>query len=190
MRVWIGSHSSFIKLCICIILILTGIDTDRHKYPIGSGRVSFDNYASYFKAVLAAFVEINSSKFEKIVQVDPYLEDATCSACTLQQAPYFCRDLTCFRYFCRTCFEINHTAERLRSHRPLMRNPNKQNNSSIGFTAMPMLPANSLSSGFAGTNNNSFNFVSPVSRNWGRGTQPCFSSPIFNSCNLNNRYYR
>ena len=40
------------------------------------------------------------------VQVDPYLEDALCSSCGLRQGPYYCRDLNCFKYFCRTCWDI------------------------------------------------------------------------------------
>ena len=46
-----------------------GIDSDRHKYPIGSGRVTFGDTYSYMKAVAAAFVEIKCQKFCKKVQV-------------------------------------------------------------------------------------------------------------------------
>ena len=38
----------------------SGIDTDKHKYPIGSGRVTFNNVQSYKKAVRAAFIEIKT----------------------------------------------------------------------------------------------------------------------------------
>ena len=72
-------------------VVYAGIDTDRHKYPIGSGRVTFSNTKSYMKAVSAAFIEIKTLKFTKKVQVDPYLEDALCSSCLLKQGPYFCR---------------------------------------------------------------------------------------------------
>ena len=72
-------------------VVYAGIDTDRHKYPIGSGRVTFNNHKSYMKAVAAAFIEIKSLRFTKKVQVDPYLEDALCSNCLLKQGPYFCR---------------------------------------------------------------------------------------------------
>lgn len=101
-------------------VVYAGIDTDKHRYPIGSGRVTFDNRSSYMKAVAAAFVEIKCQKFTKKVQVDPYLEDALCSLCLLKQGPYFCRDLHCFQYFCRFCWELHHTL--LRHHKPLMRN--------------------------------------------------------------------
>ena len=78
------------------------------------------------------------------VQVDPYLEDALCSCCLLRQGPYFCRcsehcshiclecyklfillpifrDMACFNYFCRACWELQHGAG-LPHHRPIMRN--------------------------------------------------------------------
>ena len=68
-------------------VVYAGIDTDRHKYPIGSGRVTFSNTKSYMKAVAAAFIEIKTNRFTKKVQVDPYLEDALCSVCHLTQGP-------------------------------------------------------------------------------------------------------
>ena len=52
-----------------------GLDSDKYKYPIGSGRVTFKNRQSYVKAIKAKFVTIKanldpndpSPKFEKTV---------------------------------------------------------------------------------------------------------------------------
>lgn len=46
---------------------MKGLDTDKYKYPIGSGRVTFSNYWSYMKAVVTAFIEIKTSQFTKKV---------------------------------------------------------------------------------------------------------------------------
>merc|ERR1712013_959028 len=47
--------------------------------------------------------------------------DALCSCCFVRQGPYFCRDLACFNYFCRACWELQHGSG-LPHHRPIMRN--------------------------------------------------------------------
>ena len=50
-------------------VVYAGIDTDKYKYPIGSGRVVFNNNHSYMKAVSAAFIEIKTTKFTKKVSI-------------------------------------------------------------------------------------------------------------------------
>ncbi|XP_034988009.2 cytoplasmic polyadenylation element-binding protein 1 isoform X1 [Zootoca vivipara] len=110
-------------------VVYAGIDTDKHKYPIGSGRVTFNNQRSYLKAVSAAFVEIKTTKFTKKVQIDPYLEDAMCQVCRSQPGPFFCRDQVCFKYFCRSCWHWKHSVEMLHHHRPLMRNQKNRDSS-------------------------------------------------------------
>lgn len=49
------------------VINILGIDTDKNKYPIGSGRVTFDNVRSYVRAISAAYVEIRTDKFTKKV---------------------------------------------------------------------------------------------------------------------------
>ena len=46
-----------------------GVDTDKYKYPIGSGRVTFNNHKSFMRAVNAAFIEVKTTKFTKKIQV-------------------------------------------------------------------------------------------------------------------------
>ncbi|XP_061664705.1 cytoplasmic polyadenylation element-binding protein 1-like [Syngnathoides biaculeatus] len=102
-------------------VVHVAIYTDKHKYPIGSGRVTFSNQQSYLKAVCAAFVEIKSPTFTKKVQIDPYLEDSMCQVCLCQDGPFFCRDQACLKYYCRSCWHGDHSMDVLGNHQPLMR---------------------------------------------------------------------
>ncbi|CAF1016162.1 unnamed protein product [Adineta ricciae] len=113
------------------------IDTDRNKYPIGSGRVVFVNAHSYYAAVTANYLMIECDKFCKVIQIDPYLSDSVPCAGTNGQwncpnmGQYFCRSLKCMKYYCATCWDLNpnHTTTQTNEceppamiHKPLMRN--------------------------------------------------------------------
>jgi cytoplasmic polyadenylation element-binding protein len=102
-------------------VVYAGIDIDKLKYPIGSGRVTFSHQQNFMRAVRAAFVDIQSSKFSKRIQIDPYLEDVQCCLCYGDKGIYFCRDFQCFNYYCGCCWEKQHSYNQLGNHKPLMR---------------------------------------------------------------------
>jgi len=102
-------------------VLYAGIDIDKLKYPIGSGRVTFSHQQNFMRAVRAAFVDIQSSKFSKRIQIDPYLEDVQCCACYSDKGIYFCRDFQCFNYYCGNCWDKQHSFNQLGNHKPLMR---------------------------------------------------------------------
>lgn len=104
-------------------VVFVGIDTDKYKYPIGSGRVTFSCHTSYFRAIESAFLEIKTSKFSKKVQIDPFLEETVCMTCDGAPGPYFCRDRQCFRYYCFACWQARHSPHSpFADHRALTRN--------------------------------------------------------------------
>ncbi|CAH8517676.1 unnamed protein product [Schistosoma intercalatum] len=103
-------------------VIFAALDTDKYKYPIGSGRVIFSSHKSYMKAITANFVDIRTTKFIKTIQIDPYLEDAVCNSCLSYPGMYFCRAFECFNYFCPACWHMWHNStETLYTHKPLRR---------------------------------------------------------------------
>jgi cytoplasmic polyadenylation element-binding protein len=96
-------------------VIHAGLDTDKYKYPIGSGRVTFKEKKDYIKAIKAKYVSIKANqqetdpnpKFEKTIQIDPYLEDAKCCKCN-NKSVFFCRSEICLDYYCAQCWSFQH----------------------------------------------------------------------------------
>ncbi|KAF1769189.1 hypothetical protein GCK72_001003 [Caenorhabditis remanei] len=84
------------------------LDTDKFKYPIGSGRVTFREHGAYFKAIEMGYLHVHTSKFRKRVQIDPFLESTNCMVCTTELAHCFCRNRNCFKYYCHTCWAVDH----------------------------------------------------------------------------------
>ncbi len=63
------------------------LDTDKYKYPMGSGRAMFTRHSDYLKAVNAGFVRVKSDRFEKTVS-----ESSKSLVCLLTKTVcYFCR---------------------------------------------------------------------------------------------------
>uniref|UniRef100_A0A1I7UL59 Cytoplasmic polyadenylation element-binding protein 3 n=1 Tax=Caenorhabditis tropicalis TaxID=1561998 RepID=A0A1I7UL59_9PELO len=87
------------------------LDTDKFKYPIGSGRVTFREHGAYFKAIEIGYLHVYTSKFRKRVQIDPFLESTSCMVCTNEPAHCFCRNRNCFKYYCHKCWAIDHSKE-------------------------------------------------------------------------------
>lgn len=87
------------------------LDTDKFKYPIGSGRVTFREHGAYFKAIEMGYLHVHTSKFRKRVQIDPFLESTSCMVCTTESAHCFCRNRNCFKYYCHTCWAVDHGNE-------------------------------------------------------------------------------
>ncbi|CAF1029571.1 unnamed protein product [Didymodactylos carnosus] len=112
-----GMMTAFALAKICQSLFgnveFAAIDTDRNKYPIGSGRVIFQNVHSYFAAVTANYIMIDCDRFSKVIQIDPYLTDShICAGVNgkpcMNIGSYFCRSLKCWSYYCAYCWNIKH----------------------------------------------------------------------------------
>lgn len=89
-------------------VVYVDMDTDRFKYPIGSARVYFCNRQSFLNAVRTGFVLVKNPKFSRTLQIEPYLKESVCSGCEVRWAAFFCRNQTCFRYFCQECWALFH----------------------------------------------------------------------------------
>lgn len=102
-------------------VIFVTIDTDRHKYPTGSGRVTFGSAESYAKAIIANFIQIEAKKVSKKVQIEPCIDGQKCYFCLEDDAPNFCKEPTCFEYFCNGCWEKQHSMPDNLNHAPIRR---------------------------------------------------------------------
>uniref|UniRef100_A0A8C4QG11 RRM domain-containing protein n=1 Tax=Eptatretus burgeri TaxID=7764 RepID=A0A8C4QG11_EPTBU len=89
---------------------------DKHKYPIGSARVTFGNRESYLRAIAVAFVDIVTETFTKKIRVAPYLKDSVCQICSKLPGTFFCREMMCFKYFCKFCWFCQHDMKNIHSH--------------------------------------------------------------------------
>lgn len=132
------------------------LDTDKFKYPIGSGRVTFREHGAYFKAIEMGYLHVHTSKFRKRVQIDPFLESTSCMVCATESAHCFCRNRNCFKYYCHTCWAIDHGNESAEDvHVPVIV-PSSASKAYAGPNRRSHLQCNSpLKSGSQGSSSNS-----------------------------------
>lgn len=100
--------------------VYAGVDIDKYKYPIGSGRVTFDNSSSFLHAVSTAFVDVRTPRFLKRLQIEPHLQYRFCSLCKTSAGDLFCRNFSCFDYFCQRCWQKIHVGT-MASHKAVTR---------------------------------------------------------------------
>ena len=105
-------------------VVYVEIDTDKYKYPLGSGRVNFSSKESYHKAIEVKYVQVkcHSPKIDKRIQIDPYIrENESCSKCHEYPGPLYCR--SCFDYFCDGCWDW-HMRHSMKKHEWVSRQRN------------------------------------------------------------------
>ncbi|XP_022701678.1 cytoplasmic polyadenylation element-binding protein 3-like isoform X1 [Varroa jacobsoni] len=93
------------------VVLSVGLDTDKFKYPCGTARVTFQHPYSQVAALVAGYIRVESNKFAKTLQIDPFLQDFLCAVCKRGPGPVFCRHYDCFTYFCPPCFFQMHNVQ-------------------------------------------------------------------------------
>jgi hypothetical protein len=68
---------------------LHGTVTDRFQRSCGSARVCFKEKDAFENAVQVEHIKITISRFTKVIQVDPHLQDKPCSRCNVQAGRVF-----------------------------------------------------------------------------------------------------
>lgn len=100
-------------------VVYARIDYRQTQYPIGSGRVTFQQHQELHERQFL-LPSTNQTQSKK-VQVDLTWRTHSASACSNKDL--ICRDLTCFKYFCHLLQGSCSTpSELMRHHKPLMRN--------------------------------------------------------------------
>jgi len=104
-------------------VVSVSIDKDKNGYPNGTAKVTVQSESSYYKAINTGFIQINCSnfKFDKKLQIDPYVENAKCSNCKVSDGLAFCRDSSCLNHFCVPCFRRLHETEDKKKHTVIMK---------------------------------------------------------------------
>ena len=76
-------------------------------------------YQLSFKSAIVIITDLNFNCLFVVnqVQVDPYLEDSMCDICHTTTGPFFCREESCFKYYCHSCWLWHHSIEGYRQHR-------------------------------------------------------------------------
>ena len=89
-------------------VVYVEVDTDKYKYPLGSGRVNFSSLDSFKRSIQGKYVQVkcSSPKIDKRIQIDPYIrENENCSKCKEYPGPLYCR--SCFDYLCESCWDYH-----------------------------------------------------------------------------------
>ncbi|XP_067942630.1 cytoplasmic polyadenylation element-binding protein 1-like [Watersipora subatra] len=115
-----GIHSTVTAECLARYMTKFGEveyvrrDVDKHKYPLGSGCVTFHQKEAYIDAVATG--QISVRKMRVSCEIKPYLNEmGPCSNCQ-KQTPDFCSHPQHLQYYCKKCWQRFHSHERENMH--------------------------------------------------------------------------